>query len=80
MFGLAVVVLKNLVVLQGVSAVCVGEMRGSRLRHLTISSLTRGVAVAVRAIMGTEGSMSVLFSQPSSLYAGLKSWPHSLTQ
>ena len=80
MFGLAVVVLKNFVVLPGVAAVCVGDMSGLRPRHLTMSFRTLGVAVAVSAMIGTDGSMSVLFSQLSSLYAGLKSWPHSLTQ
>ena len=40
---------------------------GSRPRELTMSSLTRGVAVAVSAITGTLGRTRVCFNQRSSL-------------
>lgn len=60
-------------------AACGVEERGASLRHLMMSTRTRGVAVAVNAIIGTEGSMRVSLSQRSSLYAGRKSWPHSLS-
>jgi hypothetical protein len=82
MFGLADEVEKN--------NVCVGlepgepawgvEERGASLRHLIMSTRTRGVAVAVNAMIGTEGSMRVSLSHRSSLYAGRKSWPHSLSR
>lgn len=41
--------------------------RGSSPREVMISSLTRGVAVAVSAITGTEGSIRVCLNQRSSL-------------
>ena len=84
MFGLADDVEKK-----SVSAGCVDvgaevlrwdeDARGASLRHLTMSTRTRGVAVAVNAIIGTEGSIRVSLSHFSSLYAGRKSWPHSLS-
>lgn len=55
------------------------DVSGASLRHLTMSARTRGVAVAVNAIIGTEGSIRVSLSHFSSLYAGRKSWPHSLS-
>ena len=62
-----------------VAAVSEGDASGGSLRHLIMSTRTRGVAVAVNAIIGTEGRMSVSLSHFSSLYAGRKSWPHSLS-
>lgn len=83
MFGLADEVEKKSVCagLEGVgtgAVPCDGDARGASFRHLTMSTRTRAVAVAVNAVIGTEGSMSVSLSHFSSLYAGRKSWPHSL--
>ena len=83
MFGRAEEVEKNNVCvgLDGVemeAVLCDAEARGASLRHLMMSTRTRGVAVAVNAMMGTEGKMRVSLSHRSSLYAGRKSWPHSL--
>ena len=40
---------------------------------LIISVRTRGVAVAVTAVIGTDGSFRAVLNQESSLYAGRKS-------
>ena len=82
-FGLADEVEKNSVCdgLDGMETEAVSfdiEARGASLRHLIMSTRTRGVAVAVKAMIGTGGRIRVSFSHRSSLYAGLKSWPHSL--
>lgn len=83
MFGLADDVEKNSVCVGFEGTVtgpvpCDGDTRGASLRHLTMSTRTRGVAVAVNAMIGTEGSTRVSLSHLSSLYAGRKSCPHSL--
>ena len=73
MLGLALVVLKNrvcglLVVVKVVpGGTWENEIKGGSFRHEMMSLRTRDMAVAVRAMMGTEGTMRFSLSQLSCL-------------